>query len=70
LGLDFSKPWLSGEQTKYQPVAIHIKSILPIGIIAIITNTIWASAQYHERPNECKIWSVVIIIAHNGFSEP
>jgi hypothetical protein len=69
LGLDFSKSWLSVQQTKYKPVAIHIESILPIGIIGIIADAIWTSL-YHERPNECKIWPAVIILAHSGFSGP
>ena len=33
-------------------------------LIGNITDTIWLCPAYHGSTYECKIWSVVIIIAH------
>jgi hypothetical protein len=41
-----------------------MENILVFEIYGRITDTIWIFPQYHGGAYECKIWSVVIIIAH------
>jgi len=47
-----------------------MENILLIGIYANIADTIWSSPAYHGGAYESKLWSVVIIIAHQWFLGP
>ena len=42
----------------------YMENIVHFGIYGNITDTIWSCPRYHGESYECKIWSVVIIIAH------
>ena len=44
---------------------IEIKPVIKLN--GNIADTIWSSPRYHVSHYECKIWSVVIIIAHRWF---
>ena len=46
----------------------YMETIFVIGIIRFTTDIIWTSPRYHGSAYQCKIWPIVIIIAHQWFS--